>query len=98
MAELEVLPQTGPLSVAVPRHRRRLPRGLPLISLGLSAVIVVAALGGELIAPYDPNGLDLGAAFRPPACSLEDRRSICSAPTISAVISSAASLPAPASR
>lgn len=50
--------------------RRWMPRitnsDVPYLSLAIFALIVVAAIGGETLAPHDPNGLDLGAAFRPP--------------------------------
>ena len=42
-------------------------RGIPYLSLLISGLVVVAAIGGESIAPHDPNGLDLGSAFRPPS-------------------------------
>jgi peptide/nickel transport system permease protein len=42
-------------------------RGIPYLSLLIFGLVVFAAIGGESIAPYDPNGLDLGAAFRPPS-------------------------------
>lgn len=41
-------------------------RGLPYLSLLIFGLVVIAAIGGETIAPHDPNGLDLGASFRPP--------------------------------
>ncbi|GAC1327433.1 MAG: ABC transporter permease [Beijerinckiaceae bacterium] len=41
--------------------------GIPYLSLAIFAVVVVAAIGGENIAPHDPNGLDLGLAFQPPS-------------------------------
>jgi peptide/nickel transport system permease protein len=40
--------------------------GLPLASLVIFALVLIAAIGGENIAPFDPNGLDLGSAFHPP--------------------------------
>jgi peptide/nickel transport system permease protein len=30
------------------------------------AAVLIAALAGDAIAPFDPNGLDLGASFKPP--------------------------------
>jgi peptide/nickel transport system permease protein len=42
-------------------------RGIPYLSLLIFGLVVVAAIGGESIAPHDPNGLDLGSAFRPPS-------------------------------
>jgi peptide/nickel transport system permease protein len=41
-------------------------RGLPLASLVIFGLVVIAAIGGEAIAPHDPNGLDLGMTFHPP--------------------------------
>jgi len=41
--------------------------GIPYLSLAIFALVVIAAIGGDNIAPHDPNGLDLGSAFRPPS-------------------------------
>jgi peptide/nickel transport system permease protein len=41
--------------------------GIPYVSLAIFAFVVIAAVGGENIAPHDPNGLDLGSAFKPPS-------------------------------
>jgi peptide/nickel transport system permease protein len=41
--------------------------GIPYLSLAIFALVVIAAIGGENIAPHDPNGLDLGSAFKPPS-------------------------------
>jgi peptide/nickel transport system permease protein len=41
--------------------------GIPYLSLAIFALVVIAAIGGETIAPHDPNGLDLGLAFKPPS-------------------------------
>ena len=41
--------------------------GIPYLSLAIFGLVVIAAVGGEAITPHDPNGLDLGSAFRPPA-------------------------------
>ena len=41
-------------------------RGLPWVSMIILALVVIAAIFGEVIAPHDPNGLNLGVAFRPP--------------------------------
>lgn len=60
-------------TVVPPRGRAgalltRLRRGrLPLISMLVLGLVILAAIGGEAVAPHDPNGLDLAAAFRPPA-------------------------------
>ena len=58
----------GGLSRAAPRRWMRgiFGRGLPYLSLLIFGLVVVAAIGGEAIAPHDPNGLNLGASFRPP--------------------------------
>jgi peptide/nickel transport system permease protein len=40
--------------------------GMPYVSLVIFALVVIAAIGGETIAPHDPNGLDLASSFRPP--------------------------------
>lgn len=65
MAEIDV----GNDALVLPPSRLRGPfgTGLPLLSLGIFALVVVAAVGGDWLAPHDPNGLDLGASFRPPA-------------------------------
>ena len=41
--------------------------GVPWPSISLLLLVLLAAIGGESLAPHDPNGLDLAAAFRPPA-------------------------------
>lgn len=41
-------------------------RGVPWIPLVILAMVLIAALGGESLAPHDPNGLNLAAAFKPP--------------------------------
>lgn len=61
---LATLPARGPLALLMARLRGR---GLPWLSMLMLAIVIVAAIGGEVLAPHDPNGLDLGAAFRPPA-------------------------------
>jgi peptide/nickel transport system permease protein len=42
-------------------------RGIPYWSLLIFGLVVIAAIGGENVAPHDPNGLDLGSAFKPPS-------------------------------
>ncbi|MFN0183007.1 MAG: ABC transporter permease [Aquabacterium sp.] len=59
-AEATVLP------AAAPRRPWRL-EGLPWASLLVLALVLAAAVGGEALAPHDPNGLDLAAALKPPA-------------------------------
>jgi peptide/nickel transport system permease protein len=44
----------------------RLGSGFPWLSAAIFACVVIAAIGGEALAPHDPNGLNLAAAFRPP--------------------------------
>ncbi|MFV0281181.1 MAG: ABC transporter permease [Rhodoblastus sp.] len=46
--------------------RRLIGSGLPYFSLAIFALVVIAAIGGEAIAPHDPNGFNLSASFRPP--------------------------------
>jgi peptide/nickel transport system permease protein len=41
--------------------------GIPLWSLLIFGLVVIAAIGGDNITPHDPNGLDLGSAFKPPS-------------------------------
>jgi peptide/nickel transport system permease protein len=41
-------------------------KGAPWIPLFILAMVLVAAIGGEGLTPHDPNGLNLGAAFKPP--------------------------------
>lgn len=41
-------------------------KGLPLLSLAILAMIVLFAIFGDFIAPFDPNDADLDAAFQPP--------------------------------
>jgi peptide/nickel transport system permease protein len=59
-AALPALPPRGLLS-------RLRGRGVPWISIAVLLAVTVAAIGGESLAPHDPNGLDLGIALRPPA-------------------------------
>jgi peptide/nickel transport system permease protein len=42
-------------------------RGVPWLAVLVLAVLLVCAAGGEDLLPHDPGGLDLGAAFLPPA-------------------------------
>lgn len=44
-------------------------RGVPWLSVLFLLLLLVAALGAQQLAPYDPNGMDLGNAFKPPAWS-----------------------------
>lgn len=60
---LPLVPEGGALAAL----QRRLRDGeLPVVSLTVLLLVIVAAIGGAAIAPHDPNGLDLGNAFRPP--------------------------------
>lgn len=40
--------------------------GVPWLSVIVIACLAIAALGGEAIAPWDPNALDLANVFKPP--------------------------------
>ena len=56
-------------AVVLPRFllsRLRPARGFPYVSATILASVLIAAVLGEHLAPYDPNGLDLGASFKPP--------------------------------
>lgn len=44
-------------------------RGLPWFSIVFLLLLAVAAMGGERLAPFDPNALDLANSFKPPAWS-----------------------------
>ncbi|HRO57817.1 MAG TPA: ABC transporter permease [Burkholderiaceae bacterium] len=58
----------GALSPAsTPARVRSRAAELPWFSLSVFAVLLVCAIGGELLFPHDPNALDLGLAFAPPA-------------------------------
>ncbi len=52
---------------AKPSRRLRL-KGVPWIPLTILTLVIIAAIGGDLIAPHDPGALNLGLAFRPPFC------------------------------
>ncbi|MDF3837273.1 ABC transporter permease [Cupriavidus basilensis] len=54
---------------AFPGHalRRLLPRGLPWFACLVFALLLACAIGGDALLAHDPNGLDLGLAFQPPA-------------------------------
>ncbi len=63
---------------AAPENGGRVARGLlwmqglrwqraPWLSLAFFGLVLVLAAGGPLLAPYDPNGMNLSAALRPPA-------------------------------
>ncbi|HTE79134.1 MAG TPA: ABC transporter permease [Reyranella sp.] len=62
-ASAEILPKS---LTARFRARFRLARGFPYVSATVLSAVIVAAVAGDLIVPWDPNGLDLGAAFNPP--------------------------------
>jgi peptide/nickel transport system permease protein len=42
-------------------------RGVPWLALLVLAAVLVCAAGGDALLPHDPNDLDLGSAFLPPA-------------------------------
>ncbi|MDQ8727448.1 ABC transporter permease [Bradyrhizobium sp. LHD-71] len=41
-------------------------KGAPWIPILILVLVLIAAVGGEGLTPHDPNGLNLGAAFKPP--------------------------------
>ncbi len=47
--------------------RARFFRGVPWLAILVLAAVLACAAGGEAILPHDPNDLDLGSAFLPPA-------------------------------
>jgi peptide/nickel transport system permease protein len=57
----------GMTAPAAPKRQRVSLRGLPVVSATLFALVVIAGIGGEALTPADPNALNLGASFRPPA-------------------------------
>ena len=40
--------------------------GFPWVPAAILLAVLIAAIGGDALAPFDPNGLDLGSAFKPP--------------------------------
>lgn len=60
-------PHIGTVPRRLGRARRLLRTGFPVIPAILFGLVMVAGLSGETLAPHDPGGLNLGAAFRPPA-------------------------------
>jgi peptide/nickel transport system permease protein len=60
-------PQIGAVPQRLGRARRLWRTGFPLLPAILFGLVVVAGVSGETLAPQDPGGLNLGAAFRPPA-------------------------------
>jgi peptide/nickel transport system permease protein len=66
MVDIGASPLGLPQSASYRIMRRIFGSGLPYLSLLIFALVVIAAIGGETIAPHDPNGLDLGSAFKPP--------------------------------
>lgn len=63
VAVAPLVPEGGALAALKRRLRER---DLPVVSFVVLLLVIVAAFGGATIAPHDPNGLDLGNAFRPP--------------------------------
>lgn len=52
----------------MPRLRARLGlKGVPWLSLLVLAAVLAAAALGDMLSPWDPNEIDLGASFQPPA-------------------------------
>jgi peptide/nickel transport system permease protein len=47
--------------------RRLRGRGIPWVSLCVLLLLGIAAIGGESLAPWNPNALDLANVFKPPA-------------------------------
>ncbi|MBR1222335.1 ABC transporter permease [Bradyrhizobium sp. U87765 SZCCT0131] len=66
MVDVSVTPTPPPGAMRWRWLRHFAGTGVPYVSLAIFALVVIAAIGGEAIAPHDPNGLDLGAAFHPP--------------------------------
>lgn len=56
----------APSQMALPFFVRFRLKGVPWIPLVILMLVLVAAIGGETLTPHDPNGLNLGAAFKPP--------------------------------
>ncbi len=54
-------------SAAGPLRRRLAWRGVPWLALFVLGLVLACAAAGDWIAPFDPNDMDLGAAFQPPA-------------------------------
>jgi peptide/nickel transport system permease protein len=52
-------------SIQPPSVLQRL-RRFPVLPFAILLIIVASAIGGDYLAPYDPNAIDLGAAFTPP--------------------------------
>jgi len=66
MVDVSATPTDGLRPMPSRWLRRIAGPGVPYLSLAIFALVVIAAIGGEALAPHDPNGLDLSAAFRPP--------------------------------
>lgn len=57
-----------PAPLPAPGLRARLGlKGVPWASLLVLGAVLLAALLGEALSPWDPNEIDLGASFQPPA-------------------------------
>ena len=63
MTDVSILPARGLIARAIRRGRSN---GFPWVSATILACVVIGAIGGEAVTPHDPNGLNLGVAFRPP--------------------------------
>src|SRR5262249_31273826 len=59
-------PEPADLASVQPFGVRFRLKGVPWIPLLILALVLVGAIGGEAIAPEDPNALNLGVAFKPP--------------------------------
>lgn len=57
------LPPVSPAGVL----RRLRGEGIPWGSLTVLLLLIIAAIGGETLAPWDPNALNLANVFKPPA-------------------------------
>jgi peptide/nickel transport system permease protein len=59
-------PQVETMPHRLGRARRLLRTGFPVVPAILFSLVMLAGVSGEALAPHDPGGLNLGAAFRPP--------------------------------
>src|ERR1043165_1309450 len=59
-------PAPATLSDVKPFGMRFRLKGVPWIPLFILTLVLIGAIGGEDLAPQDPNDLNLAAAFKPP--------------------------------